>query len=49
MVCFQFDEKSTMLFVGDTLEGMESMASQRAHTRGLTKIDTVRLTSECRF
>ena len=26
MVCFQFDEKSMLLFVGDTLEGMKSIA-----------------------
>ena len=42
MVCFQFDDKSTLLFVADTLEVMESTAPQRAHTRGLIKVDTVR-------
>ena len=42
MVCFQFDEKSTLLFVGDTLEGMESIAPQRAHTRSQIKVDIVR-------
>ena len=30
---FLFDDKSTLVFVGDTLGGMESTTSQRAHTR----------------
>ena len=49
MVCLLFDDKSTLVFVGDTLEGMETIAPQRAHTRDLIKIDIVRQTSECRF
>ena len=46
MMCFLFDDKSTL---SEPLDGMESMASQRTHTRGPIKIDTVRWTSECRF
>ena len=37
MMCFLFDDKSTL---SELLDGMESMASQRAHTRGLIKVDT---------
>ena len=46
MMCFLVDDKSTL---SEPLDGMESMASQRAHTRGLIEIDTVRWTSECRW
>ena len=45
-MCFLFDDKRTL---SEPLDGTESMASQRAHTRGLIKIDTVRWASECRF
>ena len=46
MMCSLFDDKITL---NEPLDGMESMASQSAHTRGLIKIDTVRWTSECRW
>ena len=45
MMCFLFDDKSTL---SEPLDGLECMASQRAHTRGLIKIDTVRWTEENR-
>ena len=46
MMCFLFDDKNTL---SEPLDGMVSMASQRAHTRDQIKINTVRWTSECRW